>query len=263
MADAVSAVERLRPGFRMMGTNDDSKASGTMSGVKDTLSSMFSWTTKASKFTRDAADATATAQGPGNANSSALATATTTAPTPAALPTEDLQPVPETPAQLALPLPPPPAPTSVPIPSPPGDGTGADTPSRVTPELPIHSFEVQDGSMGQAAVGQVLDLNGSCYVWTGLDTGVPGGAAQGPLGMALGTRFAEGITATSLLPATGGGAGDGGEELGLGMARRLSKRTGRVVFCSCNLPEESRELVAAVERHVVAILASAPANSQG
>lgn len=112
-------------------------------------------------------------------------------------------------------------------------------------------------------VGQLVILEGSCYVWAAAE----GSTAQGPLAAAVGTRFDGGMPiVTPLLagaamaggaPGAGGageapGGGSGG--VGVSMAQRLCKRTGRVVFVSCDLPEESQLLVAAVEGKVVKML---------
>lgn len=98
-------------------------------------------------------------------------------------------------------------------------------------------------------MGHVAILEGSCYVWAATE----GSAAQGSLAAAIGTRFDGGMpTATPLLAGTGGGEGGGG--VSISMAQRLCRRTGRVVFVSCDLSEDSQLLVAAVEAKVVALL---------
>ncbi|CAM9669245.1 unnamed protein product [Laminaria digitata] len=62
-------------------------------------------------------------------------------------------------------------------------------------------------------------------------------------------------TATPLLAGGGEGQGDvGGGGVGVSMAQRLCRRTGRVVFVSCDLSEDSQILVAAVESKVIALL---------
>ncbi|CAN0519327.1 unnamed protein product, partial [Ectocarpus sp. 8 AP-2014] len=96
----------------------------------------------------------------------------------------------------------------------------------------------------------VVVLAGSCYVWAATE----GSVAQGSLAAAVGTRFDGGMpTATPLLAGEGTGEAGGGG-VGVSMAQRLCKRTGRVVFVSCDLSEDSQILVAAVEAKVVALL---------
>ncbi|CAN0593062.1 unnamed protein product, partial [Ectocarpus sp. 12 AP-2014] len=74
------------------------------------------------------------------------------------------------------------------------------------------------------------------------------------LAAAVRTRFDGGMpTATPLLAGEGAGEAGGGG-VGVSMAQRLCKRTGRVVFVSCDLSEDSQILVAAVEAKVVALL---------
>lgn len=118
------------------------------------------------------------------------------------------------------------------------------------PEIKVVPFDVREPSLGAAVVGHVAVLQGSCYVWAGTE----GSAAQGSLAVAVGTRFDGGIpTSTPLL--AGNGAGEGGAGgVSASMAQRLCKRTGRLVFVSCDLSEDSQILVAAVEAKVVALL---------
>ncbi|CAM9340664.1 unnamed protein product, partial [Choristocarpus tenellus] len=112
----------------------------------------------------------------------------------------------------------------------------------------VRAFEVREDSLGPPVIGQVVVLDGSCYVWAGVE-GAAGGDTQGALAVAIGMRFTDGPASTALLP------GGEGEAVSLGMSQRLSKRTGKMVFCSCNLPKDCRELVAIVERRVIDILA--------
>lgn len=120
----------------------------------------------------------------------------------------------------------------------------------VDPEVKVLPFNVREPSLGAAVVGHVTILEGSCYVWASTE----GSAAQGSLAAAVSTRFGGGMpTATPLLSGAGGGdAGGGG--VSVSMAQRLCKRTGRVVFVSCDLSEDSQILVAAIEAKVVALL---------
>lgn len=119
----------------------------------------------------------------------------------------------------------------------------------VLPELKVVSFDVREPTLGASVVGHVVVLAGSCYVWAATE----GSVAQGSLAAAVGTRFDGGMpTATPLL--AGEGVGEAGGGVGLSMAQRLCKRTGRVVFVSCDLSEDSQILVAAVEAKVVALL---------
>ncbi|CAB1109256.1 unnamed protein product [Ectocarpus sp. CCAP 1310/34] len=138
-----------------------------------------------------------------------------------------------------------------PAPSPPAAAPTEDAGSEaVLPELKIVSFDVREPTLGASVVGHVVVLAGSCYVWATTE----GSVAQGSLAAAVGTRFDGGMpTATPLLAGEGAGeAGEGG--VGVSMAQRLCKRTGRVVFVSCDLSEDSQILVAAVEAKVVALL---------
>lgn len=118
------------------------------------------------------------------------------------------------------------------------------------------SFDVREPSLGASVVGHVVVLAGSCYVWAGTE----GSSAQGSLAAAVGTRFDGGMpTATPLLAGEGGGGEAGGAAAATGgvsvsMAQRLCRRTGRMVFVSCDLSEDSQILVAAVEAKVVALL---------
>ncbi|CAM9561851.1 unnamed protein product [Ectocarpus fasciculatus] len=122
----------------------------------------------------------------------------------------------------------------------------------VLPELKVVSFDVREPTLGASVVGHVVVLAGSCYVWAATE----GSVAQGSLAAAVGTRFDGGMpTATPLL--AGGGVGEAGGGVGVSMAQRLCKRTGRVVFVSCDLSEDSQILVAAVEAKVVALLKEA------
>ena len=126
------------------------------------------------------------------------------------------------------------------------------------PELRVVPFDVREPSLGEAVVGHVAILEGSCYVWAATE----GSAAQGSLAAAVGTRFDGGMpTATPLLAGEGAGgeAGAGAAAatsggVSVSMAQRLCRRTGRVVFVSCDLSEDSQILVAAVEAKVVALL---------
>lgn len=126
----------------------------------------------------------------------------------------------------------------------------------VAPEIKVLPFEVREPSLGAAIVGQLVILEGSCYVWAAAERS----AVQGSLAAAVATRFDGGMpVATRLLAGmgavrAGGEAGDAGGGLGVSMAQRLCKRTGRVVFVSCDLPEDSQLLVAAVEGKVVKML---------
>lgn len=123
----------------------------------------------------------------------------------------------------------------------------ADT---VDPNLKAIAFDVCEPSLGASVTGHVLVLEGSCYVWAGTE----GSATQGSLSAAVGTRFDGGTpTATPLL--SGAAAGNGGAgAVSVSMAQRLCKRTGKMVFVSCDLSEDSQILVAAVEAKVVALL---------
>lgn len=129
----------------------------------------------------------------------------------------------------------------------------------VAPEITVIPFNIREPSFGAAIVGQLVILEGSCYVWAAAE----GSAAQGPLAAAVSTKFDGGMpTATSLLAGIGGGDARGGEVgggggLSVSMAQRLCKRTGRVVFVSCDLSEDSQVLVAAVEGKVVKLLKAA------
>lgn len=126
---------------------------------------------------------------------------------------------------------------------------GAET---VDPGIRVVSFAVREPSLGASVVGHVAILDGSCYVWAGTE----GSALQGSLAAAVATRFDGGMpTATPLLAGGGEGQGDvGGGGVGVSMAQRLCRRTGRVVFVSCDLSEDSQILVAAVESKVLALL---------
>ena len=120
----------------------------------------------------------------------------------------------------------------------------------VDPEIKVVPFEVREPSLGASVVGHVTVLEGSCYVWASTE----GSAAQGSLAAAVGTRFDGGMpTATPLLDGSGG-AEAGGGGISVSMAQRLCKRTGRVVFVSCDLSEDSQSLVAAVEAKIVKVL---------
>lgn len=134
----------------------------------------------------------------------------------------------------------------------------------VAPGIKVLPFEVREPSLGAVVVGQLVILEGSCYVWAAAE----GSGMQGSLVAAVATRFDGGMpVATPLLAGMGsggegggGGAGAGGG-LGVSMAQRLCKRTGRVVFVSCDLPEDSQLLVAAVEGKVVKMLKADEAGS--
>ncbi|CBJ26880.1 hypothetical protein Esi_0048_0105 [Ectocarpus siliculosus] len=138
-----------------------------------------------------------------------------------------------------------------PAPSPPAAAPTKDAGSEaVLPELKVVSFDVREPTLGASVVGHVVVLAGSCYVWAATE----GSVAQGSLAAAVGTRFDGGMpTATPLLAGEGAGEAGGGG-VGVSMAQRLCKRTGRVVFVSCDLSEDSQILVAAVEAKVVALL---------
>ncbi|CAM9725555.1 unnamed protein product [Ectocarpus sp. 4 AP-2014] len=138
-----------------------------------------------------------------------------------------------------------------PAPSPPAAAPTKDAGSEaVLPELKVVSFDVREPTLGASVVGHVVVLAGSCYVWAATE----GSVAQGSLAAAVGTRFDGGMpTATPLLAGEGAGEANGGG-VGVSMAQRLCKRTGRVVFVSCDLSENSQILVAAVEAKVVALL---------
>ncbi|CAM9625848.1 unnamed protein product, partial [Scytosiphon promiscuus] len=117
----------------------------------------------------------------------------------------------------------------------------------VLPELKVLPFDVREPSLGASVVGHVVVLAGSCYVWAGTE----GSSSQGSLAAAVGTRFDGGMpTATPLLAGEGAGGGGGGEAGGaaaaatggvsVSMAQRLCRRTGRMVFVSCDLSEDSQ-----------------------
>lgn len=134
-------------------------------------------------------------------------------------------------------------------PAAPGKGTAAA--ETVLPELKVATFNVREPSLGEAVVGHVAILEGSCYVWAATE----GSAAQGSLAAAVGTRFDGGMpTATPLLAGEGTGEAGASGGVSVSMAQRLCRRTGRVVFVSCDLSEDSQILVAAVEAKVVALL---------
>lgn len=128
--------------------------------------------------------------------------------------------------------------------------TSEDVAHTVDAAVQVVPFEVREPSLGAAVVGHVAILEGSCYVWAATE----GVATQGSLAAAVGTRFNGGMPAATPLLAAGGPEGGGGSGLSVSMAQRLCKRTGRVVFVSCDLPEDSQILVAAVEAKVVALL---------
>ncbi|CAM9636368.1 unnamed protein product, partial [Hapterophycus canaliculatus] len=177
---------------------------------------------------------------PVDADASEKSTASPPAP-PAALPVVATA----APEQIAAPAPAAPA-----IPA-------AET---VLPELKVVTFDVREPSLGASVVGHVAVLDGSCYVWAGTE----GSSAQGSLAAAVGTRFDGGMpTATPLLAGEGGAGGEAGGAaaaaaatggVSVSMAQRLCRRTGRMVFVSCDLSEDSQILVAAVEAKVVALL---------
>lgn len=165
--------------------------------------------------------------------------------------------------------------TTTEVTSPPTDGTatatsGGPTPlgnksphlasresQAVDPEIKVLPFEVREPSLQAAVVGQVVVLDGSCYVWAAVE----GASSQGSLAAAVGTRFDGGMPTVTALLAGEGAPGTGGDSsggLGASMAQRLCKRTGRVVFVSCDLPEDSQLLVAAVEAKVVSLLTMEP-----
>lgn len=133
--------------------------------------------------------------------------------------------------------------------------TGNVRAETVDPEIRMVPFAVREPSLGASVVGHVAILEGSCYVWAGTE----GSALQGSLAAAVATRFDGGMpTATPLLAGGGEGQGDvGGAGVGVSMAQRLCRRTGRVVFVSCDLSEDSQILVAAVESKVLALLKAA------
>lgn len=128
--------------------------------------------------------------------------------------------------------------------------TSEDVAHTVDAAVQVVPFEVREPSLGAAVVGHVAILEGSCYVWAATE----GVATQGSLAAAVGTRFNGGMPAATPLLAGAGPEGGGGSGLSVSMAQRLCKRTGRVVFVSCDLPEDSQILVAAVEAKVVALL---------
>lgn len=125
-----------------------------------------------------------------------------------------------------------------------------DVAHTVDAEVKVVPFEVREPSLGAAVVGHMAILEGSCYVWAATE----GAAAQGSLAAAVGTRFNGGMPVATPLLAEVGAEGSGGSGLSVSMAQRLCKRTGRVVFVSCDLSEDSQILVAAVEAKVVALL---------
>eukprot|EP00903_Cladosiphon_okamuranus_P021618 g19877.t1 len=121
----------------------------------------------------------------------------------------------------------------------------------VLPEMKVMTFEVREQSLGAAVVGHVAILEGSCYVWAATE----GSSAQGSLAAAVGTRFDGGMpTATPLLAGEGVGEAGAVGGVSVSMAQRLCRRTGRVVFVSCDLSEDSQILVSAVEAKVIALL---------
>lgn len=125
----------------------------------------------------------------------------------------------------------------------------------VDPEIKVVTLEVREPALEHVVVGQVVILDGSCYVWAAIE----GSSAQGSLAAAVGTRFYQGVPTVTALLASQAGAGSGvtgesGSGLSVSMAQRLCRRTGRVVFVSCDIPEDSHLLIAAVEAKVVALL---------
>ena len=101
--------------------------------------------------------------------------------------------------------------------------------------------------MDQHFTCQITHLDGSYMIWVGIDAESP---PLGNLSLAVNTKYEKNPTLTTLI-------GDGLDD-GSGMAQRLSKKCGAMVFLSCNLDgiEDASMLAVYIERQIAARLVS-------
>ena len=102
------------------------------------------------------------------------------------------------------------------------------------------TFEI--GAMCVAC--EVLCMRESYYVWVGQ----PENHSMGSLAAAFGSRISGGLPSTTELL--------GGGEDSASIAQRLTQRTGKAMFVSCNVASSEARFMDMVQRRVVAYVAT-------
>ena len=102
------------------------------------------------------------------------------------------------------------------------------------------TFEI--GAMRVAC--EVLCMRDSYYVWLGQ----PDSRSMGSLAAAFGSRISGGLPSTTELI--------GGGDDSAGIAKRLTQRTGKAMFVSCNVASDEARFMDMVQCRVVAYVAS-------
>ena len=107
------------------------------------------------------------------------------------------------------------------------------------PQIKVESFS--GVMLDQHFSCQITHLEGSYFIWVGIDAENP---AFVNLSAAVNTRFDKRPVVTTLI---GGGLDEGGD-----MAARLTKKSGSMVFMSCNLEgiDDVHMLAAYIERQI-------------
>ena len=125
----------------------------------------------------------------------------------------------------------------------------------MAPMFGIHSSVGKSPSMEATKFAvQVITMNGSLYVWVG--NGDRSAQRMDNLTAALTSRSSS-LTKPSVATIFEGGVADDSSSFAEGMAERLCKRTGQVVFVSYNLPVTStpdEALLFELEKTTVALI---------
>ena len=145
-----------------------------------------------------------------------------------------------------------------------GEVEESTTPSPVvTPMFGIHSsFGKSPSAKAEEFAVQIISMNGSLYVWVG--DGDRRAQRMDNLTAALTSRTSS-LTKPSVATIFEGGVADDSCSFAEGMAERLCKRTGEVVFVSYNLPVTStpdEALLFEVEKVTAALIKNVTAGTK-
>ncbi|KAG5184787.1 hypothetical protein JKP88DRAFT_354363 [Tribonema minus] len=113
---------------------------------------------------------------------------------------------------------------------------------------------LSESHAGTSLIARVVALSGCCYVWVGEGDWAGSGKGgrlpeQGAVAAAVQTPYEAMPVVTELLGEEGGFGG--------GMAQRLAKRTGQMVYASVNVSNAAAESLPMIERRVLAVLQGA------
>lgn len=109
--------------------------------------------------------------------------------------------------------------------------------------LPIENFVIELDDGANKVLGNIIVMDGSCYIWLGAHDSLP---VMDALSMAMPTRFENNPLSSELIQSR--------DSMSSEMATRISKRYKIQTFVSCNLPEKFEPHVAAIDRRLIDIL---------